>query len=213
MLSRISTSDIPGNPSLSRLAPRIAIPQSRLDRVRGAGVAFVRGTLLGCSRRDLADWLVCQYAPSVTPPLYAERNDYPPGSEAPLDDAFLQSVIVEARVRVLELLADLVVPWRATSIARLAVACGTVAPERDACGGVAYAPVRLTRMRLSQRVGSLFIADYLNRSVDYRWVMMCCGCGELAFAAELAHASWCEAPPEEWIAFTPAEAIHAAWTA
>jgi hypothetical protein len=65
-------------------------------------------------------------------------------------------------------------------------------------------------MRLSQRVSSLFIADYLNRPTDYRWLMLCSGCGELAFATELAHSSWCEAEPEEWISFTPAEAIYAA---
>jgi hypothetical protein len=40
--------------------------------------------------------------------------------------------------------------------------------------------------------------------------MLCSGCGELAFATELAHSSWCEAEPEEWISFTPAEAIYAA---
>ena len=178
--------------SLLRVASTTLHPHSRLDRVRGAGAAFQRGTTVGWGRRELADWLMCQYAPCAATPLDAESSELPPAFERTLDEGILERVIVDARARALRLLADLVDPSQASPIARLAVACGTVVPQRDERGGIAYSPVRLRRLRLSERVASLFIADYLNHPTDYRWVMLCRECGELSFAADLEHASWCK---------------------
>lgn len=197
-------------PSGLRLAAFTPAPMSRLDRVRSAGAAFVRGTTQGWGRRDLADWLLCHYAPCAATPFYPERTDTPPDGERTVDEAALEPIIFEARARVLRLLGELVVPWQASPVARLAVASGIVVSQRDERGGVAYSPVALKRMRFAERVASLFIADYLNRPSEYRWVMMCRECGELSFATELAHAPSCEAPPEHWVAFTAAEAISAA---
>lgn len=190
-----------------RLTGITPIPENRLDRVRGAGSSFLRGTTVGWGRRELADWLVCQYAPCAASPPYPESPEPSPASERTLDEGILERVILDARGHALRLLADLVVPWQASPIARLAVACGTVVSERDERGGIAYSPVALKRMRLGERVASLFIADYLNHRTDYRWVMTCRECGELAFSAELQHASWCEATPDTWTMFTPTEAI------
>ena len=187
------------------------IPESRLERVRFAAAAFMRGTTLGWGRRDLAEWLVCQYAPcTVKPEEDVEellRRTAPSGHDIRLDDMTVERVVLDARARALRLLADLVVPWQASPIARLAVASGIVLSQRDPRGGIAHAPVDLPGMRLGERIASLFIADYLNRPTEYRWVMMCRECGELAFATEIAHAESCEAAPEQWFAFTPADAI------
>ena len=169
--------------------------QGGLDRARGAGSAFLRGTAGGWSRRELADWLMCQYAPCAATPLYPESAEEPPAWERTVDEGILERVILDARERALRLLADLVVPSRGSPIARLAVACGTVAAQRDARGGIAYSPVGLKRLRLAERVASLFVADYLNHPTDYRWVTTCRACGEVAFASELAHASWCVGTP------------------
>jgi hypothetical protein len=190
-----------------RLAGISTTPQSRLDQVRGAALSFVRGTTVGWTRSELADWLVCQYAPCAASPLYPESAEPPPAFERTLDEGILERVILDARGHALRLLTDLVVPWQASPIARLAVACGTVVSQRDERGAIAYSPVALKRMRLGERVASLFIADYLNHPTDYRWVMTCRDCGELAFSTELEHASWCKATPETWTMFTPAEAI------
>jgi hypothetical protein len=194
-------------PSPLRLDADTPVPESRLDRVRGAAVAFVRGTTVGWGRRDLADWLVCQYAPCAALPLYPESPDLPPAVERTLDEGMIEGVILEARASALRLLGELVVPWQASPIARLAVASGTVISQRDARGAVAYSPVKLKRLRLSDRVASLFIADYLNRPSEYQWLMMCRECGELSFTDEIEHAPWCAASPEQWMAFTAAEAI------
>lgn len=194
-------------PSGLRLAGTTPVPESRLDRVRGAGAAFVRGTTLGWGRRDLAEWLVCQYSPCAAAPNHRERAYTAPSPAQPVDDVVVEPIILEARARTLRLLGDLVVPWQASPIARLAVAAGIVVSQHDARGGVAYSPVALERMRLADRVASLFVADYLNRPTDYRWLVMCRECGELSFATELAHSAWCEASPDSWVPFTAAEAI------
>lgn len=174
----------------------------RIDRVRGAGSAFLRGTTVGWGRRELANWLVCQYAPCAASPLYPESAAEPPACERTIDEGILERVILDARGRALRLLAVLVEPWQASPIARLAVACGTVASLRDVRGGIAYAPVDVERLRLGERVSSLFIADYLNHPTDYRWVTLCRECGDVAFAAELEHAEWCAATPDARTVFT-----------
>jgi hypothetical protein len=95
--------------SLMRAASTTPAPQSRLDRVRGAGAAFLRGTTVGWDRRELADWLVCQYAPCAATPLDAESTELPPACERTLDEGILERVILDARGGALRLFADLVV--------------------------------------------------------------------------------------------------------
>jgi len=171
-------------------------------------MAFVRGTTVGWSRRDLAEWLVCQYSPCVVHPADDEEpmSDRVSERASSVDELVVERVILDARTRALRLLGDLVVPWQASPIARLSVASGIVTAQREG-GAVAYAPVGRRTMRLADRVTSLFVADYLNQPTDYRWLMLCRECGEMSFASELAHAAWCEAAPESWTAFTPTDAI------
>lgn len=200
------------HPAPLRLAADTPAPESRLDRVRGAGAAFIRGTTIGWSRRDLANWLVCHYAPCAATPIGVDTDILPPACERVLDEGILERVILDARADVLRLLGDLVVPWQASPLARLAIATGAVVAQRDARGAVAYSPVALKRLRFSERVASLFLADYLNQPLDYRWLMMCRECGELSFTDELEHATWCEAEPEQWTAFSAADVISRAAT-
>ena len=177
--------------------------KGRPDRLRGAASAFLRGTTLGWGRRELADWLVCQYAPCAATPLYEESARELPASERTVDEGILERVILDARACALRLLGELVTPSQASPIARLAVACGTVIAQRDGLGGIAYSPVGRKRMRLADRVSSLFIADYLNHPHEYRSVTICRECGELAFAAEdVEHESWCAATPEARATFS-----------
>lgn len=167
------------------------------QRVRNAGSAFVRATALGWSRRDLANWLVCQYAPCAVAPPGEDRGARPPAAERAFDDGMFERVILDARAHVLRLLRDLAVPSRASPIARLAIASGTVVARPDGYGDFVYAPVALTSLRIQDRAASLFIADYLNRPHEYRWLTTCRSCGELSFTGELEHAGWCEPTPSQ----------------
>jgi hypothetical protein len=79
------------------------------------------------------------------------------------------------------LLADLAFPSLAAPRARALIASGGIAADRGA-----YAPVSLARMRLADRVASLFVADWLNDPTDYRKITHCRACGGIAFRPPIA---------------------------
>lgn len=166
--------------------------------VRRAAAEFVRGTTFGWGRRELATWLVCHYAPCLV-------SDAAAGSGAShgcaanlsrasalLDDDRIERLILDARSSVLCLLSDLAWPSHAAASARSALDAGAVLETRDRDGAVRWAPVGRKRMRLEERVGSLFIADALQHPRDYRGVSLCRLCGELGFGAAAAHEPSCE---------------------
>ena len=169
----------------------------RVRSARAAGAAFVRGSTLGWTRHDLANWLVCQYAPCAMPPTDEDRGARPPALERTLDDGIFARVILDAHDRVLRLLSDLALPLTASPIARIAVASGMVARRRGADAPVEHAAVALSRLRIHERVESLFVADYLNRPLEYARLRICRDCGELSFTGVLEHAGWCEATPSQ----------------
>jgi hypothetical protein len=167
--------------------------------VRAAAAEFIRGTSLGWGRRDLARWLVCHYSPC----LVSDATVHPDGHAAAvsaslsaassgLDDERVEQLILDARSSVLRMLADLAWPSQAMAIAQSAIGSGSVIEMRDRLGNRSWAPVGRKRMRLADRVASLFIADALNTPQDYRNVSMCRDCGDLGFSAPIAHLSWCE---------------------
>jgi hypothetical protein len=167
-------------------------PLARPCTLRQAGIEFVRGTTFGWGRRDVANWLVCQYAPATVagPRPHQSRGQCRMTS---VDEGTLEQIVLEARVRVLRLFNELADRDRGAALARAMIAQGVVLPIRDPQGGTAYAAVALDRMRLAERAASLFVADYLNWPFDYRRARLCGSCGELALGAEGLRAC-CERP-------------------
>jgi hypothetical protein len=158
---------------------------------REAGVAFVRGTTSGWGRSDLARWLVGQYAPAVV-----ACGDVGPRRACGItvvDEPTIEQVVLDARARVLRTLSELTVMDRATTLARTFIARGEVLGVRDGLGFVAHAPVDRARMPLSDRVVSLFVADWLNDRLAYRVVHHCGECGEVGIGKPLAHGGSCAA--------------------
>ena len=158
---------------------------------REAAVAFVRGTTSGWGRSELAEWLVSHYAPAVL-----ACGDVGPRRACGItvvDEPTIEGVVLEARARVLRTLSELTVKDRATTLARTFIARGEVLAVRDALGYVAHAPVDRTRMPLSDRVVSLFVADWLNDRHAYRFVHHCGECGEVAIGEPAKHADHCAA--------------------
>ncbi len=166
--------------------------------VRQAAAAFVRGTTFGWGRRDLASWLVCHYSPCLVSDAAAQPDTQRActaslsAASAHLDDERVEQLILDARCSVLRLLSDLGWASQAAVLARDAIGSGYVIEMRDPLGEPSWAPVGRNKMRLAERVGSLFIADALNHPRDYRNVTLCRYCGELGFSAKTAHPSWCE---------------------
>ncbi|MBX3264266.1 MAG: hypothetical protein KIS78_16315 [Labilithrix sp.] len=166
--------------------------------VRLAATEFVRGTTFGWGRRELAAWLVCHYAPCLVSDASADSGA-PHGCAANLsraserlDDDRVERLILDARSSVLRLLSDLAWPSQAAALARSALDSGAVVETRAPDGEVRWAPVGRKKMRLAERVGSLFIADALANPRDYRGVSLCRCCGALGFGGAAAHEPWCE---------------------
>jgi hypothetical protein len=134
---------------------------------------------------------VSQYAPAVVP-----CGDVGPRRACGItvvDEATIEHVVLEARARVLRTLSELTVHDRATTMARTFIARGEVVAVRDGLGYVAHAPVDRARMPLSDRVVSLFVADWLNDRLAYRIVHHCGECGEVAIGEPITHAKSCAA--------------------
>ncbi|MBN9159795.1 MAG: hypothetical protein J0I07_02430 [Myxococcales bacterium] len=165
--------------------------------VRLAAAEFVRGTTFGWGRLELASWLVSHYSPC----LAADAVVHPDGRgySAPLsaasthlDDERIERLILDARCSVLCLLSELPWPSRAAAMAKRAIGAGFVIAARNRGGKQSWAPVGRKRMRLAERVGSLFIADALDNPHDYSNLSLCRSCGELGFGAGApAHESGC----------------------
>ena len=166
--------------------------------VREAAAEFVRGTTFGWGRRDLATWLVRHYSPCLITDAAAQPDAQRActatlsAASSHLDDERVEQLILDARSSVLRLLSDLGWASQAAILARDAIGSGHVLEMRDPLGQLSWAPVGRARMRLADRVGSLFIADALNNPRDYRNVTLCRYCGELGFSAKANHPSWCE---------------------
>lgn len=186
MLAR-SSQIAPAKPS-----PRAASP------VRDAAIDFVRGTAFGWGRRELASWLVCQYSPClvVDAAVHPDRSralaDNVTTALLPIEDELLERLILDARCSTLKLLADLPWPTEAEAHTRAARAAGHVVSTCDARGRRRWAPVGRRRMRLADRVASLFVADYLDTPSDYRITSLCRACGELVFGPKAEHQARCE---------------------
>ena len=73
------------------------------------------------------------------------------------------------------------------------VDAGLVMGVSDDQGGLGYAPVHRMRMRLVDRLVSLFIADFLTRPGDYDSLLVCASCDEVSFAWDEVHEDGCEA--------------------
>lgn len=180
------------------LPRRSPIASSRpASSVRQAAAEFVRGTTFGWGRRDLASWLVCQYSPCLVSDAAHAGTQHGcaaslSSASTHLDDERVEQLILDARCSVLRLLSDLGWPSQAASLARDAIGAGHVIELRDGRDQLSWAPVGRSRMRLAERVASLFIADALNNPRDYRNVALCRYCGELGFSAKTPHPPWCE---------------------
>lgn len=179
------------SPARLRLVHDVESAPAAARACREAGVAFVRGTTSGWGRSDLAKWLVCHYAPSVV--ACGDAGPRRACGITVVDEPTIERVVLDARAKVLRTLSVLTVRDRATTIARTFIARGDVVAVRDDSGGVAYAPVDQPRMTLTDRVISLFVADWLNDRLAYRVVKHCGECGDVAIGGALAHDETCSA--------------------
>ncbi len=168
------------------------------DACRDAALAFAWSGHFW-TKRELAEWLVGPYAraviairwglPTQTP---IGRTSQPPASgvhavsrshraDGSIPAASIARLLASAHAEILDLLRQ-VWSWRNdASFAREAIDEGLVAGVIDERGAIGYAPIDTPRMRLADRVRSLFLADYLTRPEAYESFAVCPRCDGATF--------------------------------
>ena len=163
------------------------------DASRAAALTFLRGTGLGWGADDLAAWLAGPYRAATS----RSRAVVQVGATAPLgvrQERELERMLLSTREQLLELLITREL-WSESGLARRAVASHLVVAVRDSAGTVGYAPVDQPGLPLLERIGALFLADYLTRPRDYEDLCVCEDCGDVSFSWAPSHQSYCVAPP------------------
>jgi hypothetical protein len=173
-----------------RMLPRDTSVHSIADRARAAGFVFISSSRWGWGKRDLANWLVHDYRPAVLEASARPRTEV---SSAKADEASATKLVASSRRRVVEMLCEAASAWNGADFARESIENGLVIGVSDDVGGLGYAPVHQGRMRLVDRVASLFIADYLTRPRDYEQLVVCPTCDEVSFKWDEIHEDGCEA--------------------
>lgn len=175
-----------------RVLPRGTSVFDVADRARAAGFVFVSGARYGWARRELATWLVHDYHPAVLLPSGRRASPRASGGGA-VRDVAVTRLVSAARRHVVEMLATSGTTWSGTGFAREMVEGGLVIGVSDEVGGIGYAAVDRPRMRLVDRVASLFVADCLTRPRDYEQLVVCPVCEEVSFRWDEIHEDGCEA--------------------
>ena len=177
-------------PSDARLCP--LLPGIRVvdvaDACRSAALAFAWSAHNGWGRRELARWLVGPYAHAVA----ATRTLRGSGLRAAvvhyeLDEETIEGLLAATHAKTIEMLRSI---WSWTNDAttvRARIGEGLVAGIVDEASELGFAPVDNARMRLVERVRSLFVADYLSRPGDYAAFAVCDDCEGATFDGGLYH--------------------------
>lgn len=158
------------------------------DACRSAALGFAWSAHHDWGRRGLARWLVGPYAHAVA----ATRSLRASGTRRAvvhraLDEETIDELLGSARAEIIEMLRGV---WSWTSdaaAARARITEGLVAGIVDEASDFGYAPIDDVRMRLVDRVRSLFVADYLTRPGDYAAFAVCDDCDGATFDGGLYH--------------------------
>ncbi|MBX3192949.1 MAG: hypothetical protein KF819_38545 [Labilithrix sp.] len=169
------------------------------DACRSAALGFAWGAHVW-GRRELARWLAGPYATAVaaTRPLAMPVSLIPrpivTRTPRSVSEASVVELVAEAHARLMRTLRT-AHDWRTNGeLAREMVDAGLVAGVMDDGSAIGYAPINGHRMRLVERVASLFIADYLTRAGDYATFEICDECASATFDA-YGHVEQCPGAP------------------
>ncbi len=177
-----------------RVLPEHVRVKDVVRAARNAGLGFMTGAAFGFRRVDLRQWRLEQYESAVSYSRIGVRA-VPWDDGAGLDDLALDRLVRTTRDRVMRMLLGARRTWGTPTFARDMIDFRLVVAIYDRDGEVGYAPAAHPELRLSDRVASLFIADFLTDAADYAVVTPCDQCGEVGLGGVVDHASWCVDAP------------------
>jgi hypothetical protein len=160
------------------------------DACRAAGLAFVNGVASGWNKTDLARWLVGPYREASCPLAGAERETIDPDVRNRRVDARVVRLLHDVRAHVVRGLEGS--PDGLVDLPCWAVSAGSILRSRHPDGQAGFIPVDWPRMRLEDRVMSLFAVDCLVRGDDYATKLVVCRkCKRVAFDEEARTVGLC----------------------
>jgi hypothetical protein len=136
------------------------------ERARAAGLAFVNESTLW-EKPELVAWLIGTYGDATRVHQGSRRGSAKITKLDPVETGTLESVLTDARVRALSALEGAAISRDPTAFARAMAARNVLLPIVDRNAKSGWMPVDVPRMRLVDRVLSLFAADALTRPDEF----------------------------------------------
>jgi len=138
-----------------------------------------RGVARGWSGRELARWLATSYAHATRHSARGERINV--SGRATVDRRALDELLSRTHERLLRDLEEAARQDGPLDLAEEMVGGGFVRRAVDQAGVDVWVPIDGLRMKLRDRVATLFVADYLNDPASYRSLYVCARCREVVF--------------------------------
>lgn len=147
---------------------------------REAALAFVNGVAGNWDKLDLALWLTGPYARATG---HMPRGERVAGmtEESEVDPIALDELVTRVRAQLIAALEKAALSEGTLDFALEAMDRGLVTRAVDLDGEIVWVPVDGPRMRLRDRVRSLFAADYLNDPGAYAALYVCHRCEGVVF--------------------------------
>lgn len=166
--------------------------QSLAEDCREAALSFMSGVAAGWDKLDLALWLTGPYARATRHGKHGERVAAMHEGEV-IDDETIESLVTRVRGQLIASLEKAALEFGALDFADEMVERGLVRKVIDAEGRDAWVPVDGARMRLRDRLRSLFVADYLNAPYTYAELFVCHRCEAVVFDSHAKEIGICGA--------------------
>lgn len=147
---------------------------------RAAALAFMNGVTGGWDKLDLVLWLTGAYAHATR---HVARGERVAGmtDESDIDPEIVDALVTRVRAQLIAALERAALAEGALDFAVEAMDRGLVRRSVDVDGEVVWVPADTARMRLRDRVRSLFAADYLNDPGAYASLYVCHRCESVVF--------------------------------
>jgi hypothetical protein len=162
------------------------------EECREAALSFMSGVAAGWDKLDLALWLTGPYARAARHGNHGERVAALQESE-PIADASIEALVTHVRGQLIASLEKAALEFGSLDFADDTVARGLVRKVVDSEGRDAWVPVDGARIRLRDRLRSLFVADYLNAPYNYAELFVCHRCEAVVFDNHAKQAGICGA--------------------
>jgi hypothetical protein len=162
---------------------------------REAALELMAGVANGWTKVDLVCWLTGPYARATRHCQHGERTLVGEAAvrvpEGGLDPDTVEELLTTTRGRVLATLEKAALGDGSLDFADDLIERGLVRRARGDEGLEVWIPVDAARLRLKDRVGSLFVADYLNDPIAYGTLYVCHRCEAVVFDEDAREMGMC----------------------